>query len=92
MKEGRESSMPRTAGSHYDFVTDTWKEFMGDHFHFGYFETEVKWWKNNALRYRDSEINAFLKEDVQEFIYGCETLDELFNDGVLGYGIVPAIK
>jgi len=33
-------SMPRTAGSHYDFVTDAWKEFMGDHFHFGYFETE----------------------------------------------------
>ena len=52
----------------------------------------MKWWKNNALRYRDSKTNAFSKEDVQEFIYGCETVEELFNDGVLGYGIVRANK
>lgn len=28
------------AKSHYDRVTDSWKEFMGDNFHFGYFPTE----------------------------------------------------
>ncbi|MBC7246740.1 MAG: methyltransferase domain-containing protein [Actinobacteria bacterium] len=28
------------AKSHYDHVTDSWKEFMGDNFHFGYFPTE----------------------------------------------------
>ena len=33
--------MPVNAKSHYDHVTDAWKEFMGDNFHFGYFETEV---------------------------------------------------
>lgn len=32
--------MPVNAKSHYDHVTDAWKEFMGDNFHFGYFETE----------------------------------------------------
>ncbi len=28
------------AKSHYDRVTDAWKEFMGDNFHFGYFLAE----------------------------------------------------
>jgi len=32
--------MPVNAASHYDHVTDAWKKFMGDNFHFGYFETE----------------------------------------------------
>jgi 27-O-demethylrifamycin SV methyltransferase len=32
--------MPINAQSHYNHVTDAWKEFMGDHLHFGYFETE----------------------------------------------------
>jgi 27-O-demethylrifamycin SV methyltransferase len=26
--------------THYDHVTDAWKEFMGDNLHFGYFESE----------------------------------------------------
>lgn len=29
--------MPVDAKTHYDHVTDVWKEFMGDNFHFGYF-------------------------------------------------------
>jgi ubiquinone/menaquinone biosynthesis C-methylase UbiE len=32
--------MPMSAKKHYNHVTDAWKEFMGDNFHFGYFETE----------------------------------------------------
>jgi 27-O-demethylrifamycin SV methyltransferase len=32
--------MPTSAKDHYNQVTDAWKEFMGDNFHFGYFETE----------------------------------------------------
>jgi 27-O-demethylrifamycin SV methyltransferase len=28
------------AASHYDLITDLWKEFMGDNLHFGYFESE----------------------------------------------------
>lgn len=32
--------MPISAKKHYNYVTDAWKEFMGDNFHFGYFETE----------------------------------------------------
>jgi 27-O-demethylrifamycin SV methyltransferase len=31
--------MPLDAKKHYNHVTDAWKEFMGDNFHFGYFET-----------------------------------------------------
>jgi 27-O-demethylrifamycin SV methyltransferase len=31
--------MPIDAKSHYDNVTDAWTEFMGENFHFGYFET-----------------------------------------------------
>jgi ubiquinone/menaquinone biosynthesis C-methylase UbiE len=30
----------KDAEVHYDHVTDAWKDFMGDHFHFGYYETE----------------------------------------------------
>lgn len=33
-------AMPANAKDHYDHVTDSWKEFMGDNLHFGYFETE----------------------------------------------------
>ncbi|MEW6553558.1 MAG: methyltransferase domain-containing protein [Actinomycetota bacterium] len=32
--------MPANAREHYNHVTDSWKEFMGDNLHFGYFETE----------------------------------------------------
>ncbi len=32
--------MPLNAKVHYNQITDAWKEFMGEHFHFGYFETE----------------------------------------------------
>jgi len=28
------------AATHYEEITDVWKELMGDNFHFGYFETE----------------------------------------------------
>ena len=32
--------MPIDAKSHYDNVTDAWTEFMGENFHFGYFESD----------------------------------------------------
>jgi 27-O-demethylrifamycin SV methyltransferase len=32
--------MPLSAKVHYNEITDAWKDFMGEHFHFGYFETE----------------------------------------------------
>ncbi|MGQ9536088.1 MAG: SAM-dependent methyltransferase [Actinomycetota bacterium] len=31
-------SVPLDSKTHYDQITDAWKEFMGDNFHFGYFE------------------------------------------------------
>lgn len=30
--------MPLDAGEHYDHITDAWMQFMGDNFHFGFFE------------------------------------------------------
>ncbi|MBN2026920.1 MAG: methyltransferase domain-containing protein [Actinobacteria bacterium] len=32
--------MPINAKTHYDTVTDAWTEFMGENFHFGYFESD----------------------------------------------------
>jgi cyclopropane fatty-acyl-phospholipid synthase-like methyltransferase len=32
--------MAVNAATHYENITEMWKEFMGDNFHFGYFETE----------------------------------------------------
>ncbi len=32
--------MPIDARGHYDNVTDAWTEFMGENFHFGYFESD----------------------------------------------------
>ncbi len=32
--------MVMDSSSHYDRITDAWKEFMGAHFHFGYFPNE----------------------------------------------------
>jgi 27-O-demethylrifamycin SV methyltransferase len=38
--EGMWEIMPLSAKVHYDEITDAWRDFMGEHFHFGYFETE----------------------------------------------------
>jgi cyclopropane fatty-acyl-phospholipid synthase-like methyltransferase len=32
--------MAEDSATHYEMITDLWKYFMGDNFHFGYFETE----------------------------------------------------
>jgi 27-O-demethylrifamycin SV methyltransferase len=52
----------------------------------------MRWWKENAIRFMDSEIENFSREDVQDFIAGCEALDYLFKKGAFGYGLLRAIK
>lgn len=50
----------------------------------------LRWWRENALRFRDSETDAFSKEDVQVFIEGCEILEGFFEKGIFGYGMLRA--
>jgi 27-O-demethylrifamycin SV methyltransferase len=52
----------------------------------------MRWWKDNARRFLDSEVGASPPDDIQDFIYGCDTAEELFNKGVLGYGMLRALK
>lgn len=51
----------------------------------------MSWWKDNARRLLDGETGAFPPDDIQNFIYGCETVEEFFSKGVLGYGIIRAL-
>lgn len=49
-------------------------------------------WKENALRSDNGETHTFSLEDVRQFAYGCEILEDFFNNGVLGYGMLRAMK
>jgi 27-O-demethylrifamycin SV methyltransferase len=49
-------------------------------------------WRDNAIRFRDNESGDFSREDVEDFIAGCETLDKFFRKGRFGYGMLRAIK
>jgi 27-O-demethylrifamycin SV methyltransferase len=52
----------------------------------------LKWWRENAMRFRDSEIKSFSKKDVDNFILGCEYLEGFFKKGLFGYGVLGAKK
>ena len=52
----------------------------------------LKWWRENAIRFRDSEIRSFSKKDVDNFIHGCEYLEGFFKKGLFGYGVLGAVK
>jgi hypothetical protein len=52
----------------------------------------LKWWRENAIRFRDSEIRSFSKKDVDNFIHGCEYLEGFFKKGLFGYGVLGADK
>lgn len=52
----------------------------------------LKWWRDNAIRFRDNEIGAFSKKDVENFIHACEDLEGFFKEGLFGYGVIRAVK
>jgi cyclopropane fatty-acyl-phospholipid synthase-like methyltransferase len=52
----------------------------------------LKWWRENAISFRDNEIRSFSKKDIENFIHGCEYLEGFFLKGLFGYGILRADK
>jgi 27-O-demethylrifamycin SV methyltransferase len=52
----------------------------------------AKRWKENAIRFGESEFNTFSRDDVQAFIDGCDFLAGLFKKGLFGYGMLRAKK
>ncbi|MBC7252907.1 MAG: methyltransferase domain-containing protein [Actinobacteria bacterium] len=49
-------------------------------------------WRENALRVLREKPGAFPEMKVREFVSGCEILDSFFRSGLLGYGIIKAVK
>lgn len=49
-------------------------------------------WGQNARTSGDKTIGDFTRKDVQQFIRGCEVLDEFFRKGIVGYGMLRAKK
>jgi|BarGraNGADG00312_2_1021985.scaffolds.fasta_scaffold01456_2 27-O-demethylrifamycin SV methyltransferase len=52
----------------------------------------LKSWKNNALQYGKSEGSTISRDYVNEFIQGCDILEDLFKRSFFGYGIFRAVK
>jgi 27-O-demethylrifamycin SV methyltransferase len=51
-----------------------------------------KCWRENAMRYRDGGINESSRQYLDDFIKGCVNLEKTFKDGIMGYGMLFALK
>jgi 27-O-demethylrifamycin SV methyltransferase len=47
-------------------------------------------WRDNALRYRHSVVAELGAPDWDRFVESCTVLEELWDDGTMGYGLVSA--
>jgi cyclopropane fatty-acyl-phospholipid synthase-like methyltransferase len=56
--------MGEDAATHYENITDIWKEFMGDNFHFGYFETE------------DMDLEQAAEKMIDKLLEPCDLSEE----------------
>jgi cyclopropane fatty-acyl-phospholipid synthase-like methyltransferase len=64
--------MPLNAKAHYNEITDAWRDFMGEHFHFGYFETEDTDQDTAVAALTDKMLAmAKFKKDTKVLDVGC---------------------
>jgi 27-O-demethylrifamycin SV methyltransferase len=49
-------------------------------------------WRENAHRHRDRVIELIGEQSWREFTASCDVLEEFWNDGTLGYGLLAADK
>lgn len=49
-------------------------------------------WRDNADLHRDAVVQALGEADVDAFVASCDVLEKLWDDGVLGYGLLAASK
>jgi 27-O-demethylrifamycin SV methyltransferase len=52
----------------------------------------LKWWSENAKRFRPSAKDEFSMQYTEDFIKGCANLEKAFRDGTVGYGMISAVK
>lgn len=49
-------------------------------------------WRANAYRNRDQVVNLIGLTDWDRFVQSCSILEDFWNDGTLGYGILSAVR
>ena len=52
----------------------------------------LRCWRENALKYRDEDIDEPSRQYLDDFIRGCVNLEKTFDDGLMGYGMLYATK
>jgi 27-O-demethylrifamycin SV methyltransferase len=52
----------------------------------------LKCWRENASRFRGKARGEFESQYTEDFIKGCDNLEEAFQDGLVGYGMLTALK
>ncbi len=50
------------------------------------------WWRTNAERHRDEVVALLGEEDWDRFVRSCDVLQDFWDDGTLGYGLIAAAK
>jgi 27-O-demethylrifamycin SV methyltransferase len=49
-------------------------------------------WRENAARHRDPVAATLGREGLERFVEACGVLETLWDDGVLGYGLLSAVR
>jgi 27-O-demethylrifamycin SV methyltransferase len=52
----------------------------------------LKWWSENARRFRGGAKDEFSRQYTDDFIKGCAHLEKAFRDSIVGYGMISALK
>ena len=49
-------------------------------------------WRANASEHRESVVASIGQQDWQRFVEACDVLERFWDDGILGYGLLAAVK
>lgn len=49
-------------------------------------------WRTNISKNKNQILRTFTEEKIRDFLSACDLLEDLFMDGIFGYGMVKAIK
>lgn len=49
-------------------------------------------WRRNAARHREEVVTALGEDELRQFVEACDVLERFWDDGILGYGLLVAVK
>jgi len=52
----------------------------------------IDYWKRNIINNQEKVLNNFSRERIDEFLLACDIIKDFYKEGILGYGLVKAVK